>query len=175
LRTPEVEELARRRWGDSIFGPDGRIERRALANIVFQPTEEGRTELAYLEQITHPRIGDRLRALAVAGGVLADPAGAQDAGVGVKRGKALILDAPVLLEAGWDAFCDWLVFIDAPEPDRLARARSRGWSDEEYRRRESAQLPLAEKRARADFIIDNSGTPENTKSEVDRFWKSVFG
>jgi len=168
LRTPEVEDLARRRWGNSIMGPDGRIVRRALASIVFQPTDEGRREIAYLEQITHSRIGDRLRDLAAAGG-------AQTAAGGVKRVKALILDAPVLLEAGWDALCDWLVYIDAPEADRLARAHTRGWSDEEYRRREAAQVPLAEKRARADFVIDNSGSEENTKSEVDRFWQSVFG
>jgi dephospho-CoA kinase len=168
LRTPEVEALARARWGPSIFSPDGRIVRKALAAIVFQPTEEGRKELAYLEQITHPRIGDRLRAEAAA-------AGAQTGAAGVQAVKALILDAPVLLEAGWDAFCDHLVYVEAPHTLRLARARSRGWTEEEFRRREAAQVDLAEKRARAGFVVDNSGSPENTKSEVDRFWKSVFG
>ena len=187
LRMPEVEALARGRWGESIFGPDARIVRKALAAIVFQPTEEGRGELAYLEQITHPRIGERLRTLAAGGRALAaggeaegaaggaSAAGTPFGAAGVKSVKAFILDAPVLLEAGWDALCDHLVYVDAPEAERLARARARGWTVEEYRRREAAQVALAEKRARADFVIDNSGPPENTKSEVDRFWKAVFG
>jgi dephospho-CoA kinase len=161
LRTPEVEALARARWGDGVFGPDGRIVRKALAAIVFRPGDAGRRELTYLEQITHPRIGERLRA--------------QLQAAGVQGVKALILDAPVLLEAGWDALCDRLVFVDSPEDQRLERARSRGWSEEEFRRREGAQVDLTEKRARADFVIDNSGSKENTISEVDRFWRSVFG
>jgi dephospho-CoA kinase len=168
LRLPEVEALARARWGDSIFGPDGRIVRKALAAIVFQPTDAGRKELDYLQQITHSRIGDRLRAEA-------DAVGARNPASGVQSGKALILDAPVLLEAGWDAFCDHLVYVDAPPSQRLARARERGWTDAEFRQREAAQVDLAEKRARSDFVIDNSGSPENTKMEVDRFWKKVFG
>jgi dephospho-CoA kinase len=161
LRTTEVEAVARVRWGNAIFGPDGRIVRKALAAIVFEPTDRGRKELTYLEQITHPRIGERLRAQAEA--------------AGVQGVKALVLDAPVLLEAGWDALCDHLVYVDASEALRLARARGRGWTEEEFRRREGAQVDLAEKRARADFVVDNSGAPENTISEVDRFWRSVFG
>jgi dephospho-CoA kinase len=168
LRTPEVEDLARRRWGESIFGPDGRIVRKALAAIVFEPSEEGRQELTYLEQITHPRIGDRLRAQAAA-------LAARSGSTGVQPVMALILDAPVLLEAGWDDLCDYLVYVDAPETRRLTWALARGWTEEEFRRRERAQVPLAEKRSRADFVIDNSGSAENTKSEVNRFWKSVFG
>jgi len=176
LKMPEVEELARRRWGEPIFSPDGRIVRKALAAIVFQPTEEGRRELSYLEQITHPRIGERLRnQAAVARARPAAAGAAPTAAGGVSRVRALILDAPVLLEAGWDTLCDLVVYVDAPEQVRLERAQARGWTEEEFRRREGAQVALAEKRARADFVVDNSGTAENTKSEVDRFWKAVFG
>ena len=65
----------------------------------------------------------------------------------VAAGKAaVVLDAPLLLEAGWKPLCDFVLFVDVPHETRLARARSRGWSDAKFARREAAQWPAAEKR-----------------------------
>src|SRR3954466_7090481 len=60
LRQPEVKASARQRWGDGIFGPDGEIDRSALANIVFAPPPAGEQDRKYLEELTHPRIGKLL-------------------------------------------------------------------------------------------------------------------
>ena len=54
-----------------------------------------------------------------------------------------MLDAAVLYKAGWDAYCDIIIFVDADAAMRAARARQRGWSDEQWQAREAAQPPLA--------------------------------
>jgi dephospho-CoA kinase len=159
LRLTEVKECIRAHWGAGVFAADGEVDRKALGRIVFDPSPNGARELQYLESITHPRIGERLRRraadLAAAGTTVA------------------VLDAPVMLKAGWDAFCDHVVFIEAPQEVRCARALARGWRQEDFAARESAQEPLELKRARADFVIDNSGTPEETRAQVEALWRSV--
>jgi dephospho-CoA kinase len=161
LRMPEIEAAARRRWGAGVFGPDGRIDRGRLAEVVFADSPKGPQERKYLEQITHPQVGrllaseaERLRA---AGCV------------------AAAVDAPLLLEAGWDRLCDTLVFVDAPGGLRLARARERGWSDADFAAREAAQESLEAKCRRADVVVDNSGPPDATRVQVERLWNSLVG
>ncbi len=158
LCLPEVEQAARQRWGDTIFGPDDRIARPALAKIVFAPPPEGPIELKHLEQLTHPLIGQELRRQA-----------ASMAATG--KYTALVMDAPVMLKSGWDKFCDQIWFIDAPPHVRLARALARGWSAENFIRREESQEPLEVKRRHAQVTIDNSGTRQETNNQVDRQWQ----
>lgn len=161
LKLPEVEAAIRTRWGDAVFGDDGRVVRSAVAKIVFAPTDEGRRELAFLESITHPRIGERLKAeaerLAAAGS------------------RVLVLDAPVMLKAGWDALCDAIVFVDAPPNVRLQRALERGWTAAEFTAREQAQETPDVKRKRADFVVDNGGPAEATRAQVVDLWRKFAG
>jgi len=161
LRMPKIEAAARARWGDGIFGADGRIDRARLAGIVFADPPGGPRERRYLEQLTHSEIGRLLRKeaerLEASGSV------------------AAVLDAPLLLEAGWDKLCDTLVFVDAPRGLRLARARKRGWSETDFAAREDVQGSLDAKRERADVVVDNSGSPEETRVQVERFWHSLVG
>lgn len=137
----------------ATFGPtavrDGQLDRAAMAAKVFaDPSARGR-----LEAILHPRIrADILAELAAA---KAD-------------GQSALLDVPLLFENGLFAHCDHVVFVDAPDAVRQARAASRGWADGELARREQAQLPLAEKRARADFVIDNGGDRATMAAQVAR-------
>lgn len=161
LTDAAVESAARERWGSNVFGPDGRIDRARLARIVFAGGPDGRRQRKYLEQLTHPRIGrllagqaDRLRASGAA---------------------AAVLDAPLLLEAGWDRLCDKLVFVDAPRDIRLERARKRGWSEEDFDAREAAQESLEAKRRRADVVVDNSGSAASTRAQIERFWRTLVG
>lgn len=159
LRQQEVEQAARGRWGDKIFGADGHIIRRALAEIVFAPTAEGRAELEFLERLTHPRIKEQL----------------QNEIAELERqatAPAVVLDAAVLLKAGWNRFCDKIIYVEAPREARLERALDRGWTEEDFARREATQESLGAKRKLADVILDNSGSPEATQAQVERFWHS---
>ena len=161
LRMPRIEAAARRRWGASVFDAQGRIDRPRLAAVVFADPPEGPEERKFLEQLTHPEIG---RVLAQQAEHL------RAAGCPVT-----VLDAPLLLEAGWDRLCNTLVFVDAPRPLRLARARERGWTEEEFAARQRAQESLDAKRRMADVTIDNSGTPEQTRLQVALFWQDLVG
>ncbi len=159
LREPEVENSARSRWGGDIFGADGHIDRRRLAQIVFAPTDQGPRERRFLEQLTHPGIRRHL----------ADTL----ATLGNDGVEVVVLDAALLLEANWDEFCDRIIYVGAPDGVGLKRAEERGWSAEQYATREAAQMPLELKRKRADIVLDNSGTPELLRAEVQRIWSSL--
>jgi dephospho-CoA kinase len=160
LRLPEIEAAARQRWGNAIFDGEGHIDRSKLARIVFAPPPDGPRERKYLEALTHPEIGRRLAAQI-------------DAAKGVA--PLAVLDAALLFEAGWDRLCNSMVFVDAPRAARLARALQRGWTEEDFAAREAAQDSLESKRARADWIIDNSGPIAHTQSQVKRLWQSLVG
>jgi dephospho-CoA kinase len=153
----EVEEAARKRWGESIFDAAGHIDRRQLGQIVFAPGETGGRELAFLQQLTHPRIAQMLEKQAIAARAHGYP--------------VAVLDAPVLLEAGWDRLCNTIIYVDAPSELRRARARQRGWDDDDFAGREAAQKTLTEKRLRAEEFIDNSGSIENTRAQVQVLWR----
>lgn len=159
LRQDEVKQAARNRWGSGVFDPDGHINRSAVAGIVFGPPPAGPQELKFLEQLTHPQIGQLL---------------VKQASDLVAAGKRVaVLDAPVMLKAGWDQLCDYIVFVEVSPEIRLARAQRRGWSQAEFNAREAAQESLEEKRRRADVVIDNSGSPESTRSQVVAFWQTL--
>jgi dephospho-CoA kinase len=159
LEEPEVRQALRGRWGEEVFHSWGEVDRAAIARIVFGPPPRGPRELSFLEQLTHPRIGARLRRQA-------DDARRQGA-------TAVVLDAALMLEAGWDDQCDTILFVAAPRSVRLQRARQRGWSEEQFAAREAAQKSLEDKRQRADQTIDNSGTAEQTAEQVCRIWQSL--
>ena len=146
LRTPEVEEAARRRWGDRRVRPRRPDRPRAgWRGSCFAASPEDRREREYLEQLTHPEIATALAARAetlAAGG-----------------SPAAVLDAPLLVEAGWDTLCDTLVFVDCPRRCGWRGRRARGWSEEDFAAREGAQESLDLKRQPADVVVDNSGLP----------------
>jgi dephospho-CoA kinase len=160
LQLPHIEAAARRRWGDGIFGPEGRIDRTGLARIVFGPGPNAQKERKYLEQLTHPEIAHRLWR--------------QIGTISATATTLVVLDAALLLETGWDKWCEKIVFVDAPREMRMARAVSRGWSEADFAAREAAQDSLEGKRARADVIVDNSGSPERTQAQVEQFWASLI-
>jgi dephospho-CoA kinase len=151
LRQPEVLRRVVERWGPEVLGPDGAIDRRRVAARVFADP----AELKVLQAITWPWIEARLRQQIDA--ARAEP--------GV---RLIVLDAAVLLEAGWDRVCDRVVYVDVPRAIRLRRlAEGRGWSAKEVEARERAQLMLSDKASRADDALDNSGTPEALDRQAD--------
>ncbi len=160
LRELAVKEAIRGRWGDGVFDCQGEIDRSEVARIVFAANPDGPRELTFLEELTHPRIGQRLREQIAKW--------SRDG-----RTAAAVLDAPVMFKSGWDKECDTIVFVDAPRAVRFARARQRGWTEADFESREGAQQTLEAKRLRADVVIDNSSTSEHVYTQVDRFWLSL--
>jgi dephospho-CoA kinase len=154
----DVHEPLRQRWGDTVFRPEGTVDRGAIARRVFGDDEAAREDREFLEGLLHPRIGRRLARLR-------DEYAAQ--------GKpAVVLDAPVLLEAGWGPLCDILLMVDVPREIRLKRALQRGWNEVEFDRREAAQWSIEDKRSAAHVTIANDGTEEELRQAVRMFWEA---
>jgi dephospho-CoA kinase len=151
LREPDVRTRVVARWGDGILDEGGAIDRRRLAAIVFADPNERKA----LEAITHPWIHRRIR----------DEI--EEAGKNPEV-PLIVLDAAIMLEAGWNEVCDRLIYIEAPRAMRLERvARQRGWTEKEVDAREQAQLPLTEKVVRADHVLDNSASLEHLNRQVN--------
>jgi dephospho-CoA kinase len=160
LHMPEVIAAARLRWGDEVLTSDGQLDRKAIARRVFGEGASARAERRFLEELTHPRIGTLVREQ------ISEIATRGDTDV-------VVLDAALMLETGWDEYCDRILYVDAPDEVRRVRAQARGWSLKDLAAREAAQFPLSQKRARADIVIDNSGPPEKTYKQLDMAWHSL--
>ena len=148
------------RFGMAIVTPGGTLDRAAIARLIFTDP----TMRAEVEQISHPLIRraveERLR--------MAEK----------EQKRAAVLDVPLLFEAGWDALADEVWVVALPPEEQLTRllARDKTMSEGEARARIAAQMPLAEKCAHADVVIDNSGTKEETRDYVGKLWEErIFG
>ena len=143
------------RFGREIVTADGMLDRVAIARRVFADP----AVRAEVDAIAHPLIRmaaeERLRV-------------ARD-----ENKRAAVLDVPLLFEAGWDALADETWVVALPREEQLARllARDTSMDEGEARARIAAQMPLAEKCARADVIIDNSGTKEEIREYIGKLWK----
>lgn len=156
LDDPTVRGLIVSRWGDEILMPEGGVDRRAVARVVFSDSGE-RT---WLESVVHPRLGIQRQEARRR---------AQDAGA-----AGFVIDAPLLFEAGIDVECDAVIFVDCPREERLARVRAgRGWDEAELDRREKAQLPLDEKRRRSDYLVRNADDPAALEAEVREAFRRI--
>jgi dephospho-CoA kinase len=141
LEQPAVRRAVLDRWGGrvNLIKPDGRLDRRGIARIVFADA----AERAALEAIVFPYIG--ARAAEEVARAQADPAA-----------TFVVLDAAVMFEAGWDGVCDRVVYVDAPRAVRLARLATRSrWTAADLTAREAAQWPAAEKLKRASAVVVN--------------------
>ena len=151
LRQPDLRAKVTARW-PAVADTDGEVHRKKLGAVVFADEAERKA----LETLVHPYIERRIaEEIAAAQG---------DSGVAF-----VVLDAAIMLEAGWDRHCDRIIYVEVPRELRLRRLQEqRGWTEKEVEAREEAQLSAADKQKRADAILDNSGTPERTAFQVDR-------
>jgi dephospho-CoA kinase len=153
----EVRAAVVEHWGPTILANDGSVDRSAIAARVFADSASAAADRKYLEALLHPRIGilleEQRREFATAGR------------------PAVVLDAPLLLEAGWGPLCDLILFVDSPREVRLARAKTRGWTEAEFNRREAAQWPVDDKRSQANIVIPNSSSADDLRASVRRIWK----
>jgi dephospho-CoA kinase len=161
LREPDVIAALKSRWGEGILDAAGQVSRRAVAKIVFAAGNEA--EKRFLEQLTHPRIQMRMQQEILRAQALSPPP------------PALVLDAALLFEAGWERLCDKILYVDTPRDLRLERAVARGWSAEQFAAREAAQLPPEDKRSRADIVIRNVRTLESLREVVRLTWNNLLG
>jgi dephospho-CoA kinase len=133
------------------------VDRQALARRVFGDDES----LQALNGILHPPICRRL-------------AGEIDAALRRREVAGVVLDAPVLLEAGCEDLCSHLVFVESDAGQRRRRvAEQRGWDGEEWRRREKSQISLDSKRARCNYVIENRSSVSRLQDQVRQVFQRM--
>ena len=153
LRNDEVKAALVDRWGAGIVGNDGELIRTRIGDIVFQDSGE----LRFLESVSHPVIKDTLLSAIT-------EAKANDSLI------ALAVDAALLLEKSWDENCDLVLFVDCDDEMRWNRCEMRGWTREQFAARESAQMPITQKREQSDVVFSNSGALDELRSQINAFW-----
>ena len=90
-----------------------------------------------------------------------------------RKTSAVALDAAVMFKAGWTQWCTHILFVDTPRKLRIERAHPRGWTETDLIARESCQTPLSTKRKAAHYVIDNSGTTKQTRTQVEQIWDKL--
>jgi dephospho-CoA kinase len=161
LNDPRVRSQIVDRFGTVVLsektaepGLPSAIDRQALGAIVFAEPVARRD----LESILHPRMRAWFEA------VIQRQAACQ-----TTEKSVVVLDAAILLEAGWDDLCDLIVFVDAPRDERMRRVQEqRGWSQGVFEAREAAQWPCDLKRRRADLLITNDTGVDGLIQQVQR-------
>jgi dephospho-CoA kinase len=151
---PALEEVAAR-FGRDLIRPDGSLDRTRLGRLVFSDPEARRD----LERITHPRITELTGARVAT--ALTGPA------------PLVVVDIPLLFENAREAMFEGVLLVYAPAEVQVERLRERNGLDEAAAlQRLAAQLPIDEKRGRATWIIDNSGSLDATSRAVDHWWET---
>ena len=140
------------RFGDGILDGDGRLDRPALAALVF----EDAAARADLNAIIHPLVAaETARRMAAA------PAD-----------SVVVLDVPLLVEAAKSGY-DVVVIVEAPPEVRVERLVGRGMTADDARKRMAAQATDEERRKVADVVLDNSGSEENLEAQIASLWAQL--
>jgi dephospho-CoA kinase len=141
-------------FGEDMLRPDGTLDRERLGSIVF--ADAGR--LAALNAIVHPLVGRRMQELN-------DTAPAD---------AVVVYDVPLLTENDLAGTYDAVVVVDTPLETQIARlVGGRGMTEDAARARIAAQATREQRRAIADYVIDNSGPIEELSAQVDALWREL--
>lgn len=141
------------RFGPAVLSGDAKLDRAAIAAIVFAD-ESARNAL---NAIVHPLVGKRSAELMAA----------------VPQDAIVVYDVPLLVESGLAAGFDCVVVVEADVRTRLARLAGRGLREQDARARMAAQVGDEQRRAVADEVISNSGSPEALAKQVSALWQRL--
>lgn len=159
LLEDEVKRQICSEFGEGCLNEAGDIDRKQTAEIVFGDP----LKLEKLNSIVHPRVESKIKEL-------------MNFFDNDDDCKAIVLDVPLLVEVGWDKWCDLLVFVDCDEEDRLARMKQRGFAGvEQVKKRENFQISLDKKRKLANYIIWNNSDRSATFKQVADIITEISG
>ena len=144
------------RFGPGIVGPDGALDRAAVAELVFTDA----SALADLGAIVHPRVHDEIARR------IEEQSGTD---------HVVILDVPLLVESGWKDMVGTIVVDLDPDVAVARLVEHRGFSEEDARNRIAKQATREERLAKADFVIDNHGQPHELEARIDEAWQWISG
>lgn len=168
LAEPAVVAAIIERFGNDVLDGGGRVRRSALAEIVFAAGEAAAANLRALEAIVHPRVRERLmEAVDVV----------RREGLSAGHPAVVVLDVPLLMQAGWGDLCDRIVMVECEESVRTARLVARGWPAGQIAARDAAweRGYVSPRLGPTTFRVDASADPAYTQEQVDRIWETLGG
>jgi dephospho-CoA kinase len=158
LHSPEMTDFLRTNFGESVFTPEGQVDRRKMGEIVFADPEKKRL----LEGYIHPRVIARQDQLIAQ--YQQDPAF-----------KAIVIEVPLLFESGLKDRCDYIILVEADRPIRQQQVmENRGWDEKELARREKFLYSIYLKRSFADAIIYNNSTFDACRQQVETIFSRII-
>ena len=158
LKTPPIIEKVSQLWGPAVLDPTGQIDRTALGDIVFSDP----AALKKLTDLIHPLIRQQCQELLTTYQTTCSV-------------KAIVLDAPLLLEAGWQEFCDLVVFVETDSKIRQKRLREAGRCENWAKKVENLQLALDIKDRISDHRVQNNSGVSELRSQVTRLFSLILG
>jgi dephospho-CoA kinase len=159
-------------FGSDVLDADGRIRRRAVAERVFGSTPGHAQALEWLESLVHPRVRSRIDAELAA---IESHAGGRTP---PESGTVVVLDVPLLVQAGWADRCDRLIVVHCSEEVRRQRLAERHWNREEQEAREAAwnrNYSAATLPSEKLSSVDASRDLAYTEAQVDLIWSGLSG
>ena len=148
----EIWEEVVKEFGDGVLLPDEEIDRKKLGSIVFNDP----VQLAKLNEIMHPRMGKMVANL-----------------IEGAEAEVVVVEAALLLEAGWDALVDEVWCTGASEDIVIDRLKARnGLDKEEAQKRIKAQMSVDERKSRSQVMIENNGDLAQLTTVIEQIWEN---
>lgn len=155
LMEKEILEKIKQLLCDKAFNKNGSLNKKKVADIIFKSDSLRRS----LEDILHPLVFERIKDFSDKMNV---------------KNKILVIAAPLIYERGYEDRFNRTIVVHTKKEIALNRLEKNGVPKEEAVLRLKSQLPIEEKVKRADFIIDNNGTIENTMAQVEMIYKKLL-
>lgn len=156
LEEDEVKKEIKRLFGEEVF-KNGKVDKKYIANIVF----ENPLMRVYLENILHPRVFKKLDEIINSIPLKGEP-------------TIVIVEAPIIFERGYQNKFDLIITVFTDEEIAIERLKKRGIPPEETIKRLKSQFPIEMKKSKSDYIIDNSGSIENTAQQVEELFQKLI-
>lgn len=148
----EIKKL----FGEEVI-KDGVVNKKYIADIVF----ENPLMRVYLENILHPKVFEKIDEIVSKIPSRGEP-------------KIVIIEAPVIFERGYQNRFDIIITVYTSEEIAIERLQKKGISKQEALKRFKNQFPIDMKKSKSDFVIDNSGSIEDTKKQVEEIFNKLI-
>lgn len=151
----KVVRTVKKMLGGDVTAPGGGIDKKAVAEKIFNDPELRKSLQAFIHPLVLKTVKDRIRSAG-------------------DRKKIAVVEVPLLYEGGYQGMFEKVITVYTNQKTALSRLQAKGVRREEALARLRAQLPISEKRKKADFEINNNGTPEQTKRQVEDVYFSLL-